>query len=89
VKTATLTITQAAVAVIALVGITLLGITNHVDSDAVLAIYSAVIGAGLGASGAIAQAHATRLNNAAVSELVERATNAAASTSTTPEDETS
>jgi len=46
-------IAQTVVAVAALAGITALGITDHVNSDALVAIYSAVIGAVLGQAGSI------------------------------------
>lgn len=58
-----LSITQAAIGIVALIGITILGVTNSVSSDALVAIYSAVIGSALGASGAIANARARSIEN--------------------------
>jgi len=54
---ARLSLYQMIVAVAALIGVTILGVSGNVDSDGVLAIYSAVIGAGLASAGTIANGH--------------------------------
>jgi hypothetical protein len=41
-------VTQVAVAIVALVGITFLGYTGNVSSDAIVGVYGAIIGAALG-----------------------------------------
>jgi hypothetical protein len=53
-----LTYAQAFIACIALAGITVLGVTGDVSEGSLTAIYSAVIGAGLGSVGVIANGYA-------------------------------
>lgn len=49
-----LTLYQTLIAIAALIGITVLAFTDKVSGDVVVAIYSAIIGAGLASGGAIA-----------------------------------
>lgn len=58
-----LSVSQVALAVVALVGITVLAAVDKVSSDVVVSIYSAVVGAGLGGAGAITNARARSIEN--------------------------
>lgn len=66
-----LTLLQAAVAIAALIGITILGVNGNVNSDALVAIYSAVIGAGLGAGGIIANGAADARRSGAADKVAD------------------
>lgn len=64
----TLSLTQAAIAGLALVGITVLAAIDKVSSDVIVSIYSAVIGAGLAGGGALTNAKARAIERNGDSE---------------------